>query len=120
MQDEAFESAGALPVGAAAQSGKGESNIAGGGSQPLAPDSGFLQSMPDPTEAMSIAADNPQSGSRIRLHVPTGAELSDTASLGGGSANDWARQSAQSVSRQKVSANASAVVSRYFNRQPVP
>ena len=120
MQDEAFESAGALPVGAAAQSGKGESNIAGGGSQPLAPDSGFLQSMPDPTEAMSIAADNPQSGSRIRLHVPTGAELSDTTAFGSGSAADWARQSAQSVSRQKVSANASAVVSRYFNRQPVP
>ncbi|GLQ08773.1 hypothetical protein GCM10007913_07050 [Devosia yakushimensis] len=116
MQDEAFESAGALPVGAAAQSGKGESNIAGGGSQPLAPDSGFLQSMPDPSQAMSIAADDPQSGSRIRLHVPTGAELSDTASLGGDLATDWARQSAQSVSRQKVSANASALVARYFNR----
>lgn len=116
MQDEAFESAGALPVGAAAQSGKGESNIAGGGSQPLAPDSGFLQSMPDPSQAMSIAADNPQSGSRIRLHVPTGAELSDTATLGSDNATEWARQSAQSVSRQKVSADASAVVSRYFNR----
>lgn len=116
MQDEAFESAGALPVGAAAQSGKGESNIAGGGSQPLAPDSGFLQSMPDPTEAMSIAAADPQSGSRIRLHVPTEAELSDTAALGRDFATDWTRQSAQSVSRQKVSADARALVSRYFNR----
>lgn len=116
MQDEAFESAGALPVGAAAQSGKGESNIAGGGSQPLAPDSGFLQSMPDPTEAMSIAADDPQNGSRIRLHVPTSTELSDTTALGSDSAAVWARQSAQSVSRQKVSADASALVSRYFNR----
>ena len=115
MEDEAFESAGSLPVGAAAQSGKGESNIAGGGSQALAESAGFLETMADPSEVMSISSDANREGSQIRMHVPTAAELSAEGALtdAGGS---WERQNAQTVSRQMVAPDASAVVARYFNR----
>lgn len=116
MEDEAFESAGSLPVGAAAQSGKGESNIAGGGSQALAKSTGFLETMADPTEVMSISSEETNEGSRIRMHVPTTAELSDAGAAGSGGGTAWARQLAQSVSREVISPDASTVVSRYFNR----
>lgn len=116
MEDEAFESAGSLPVGAASQSGKGESNIAGGGSQALAESKGFLETMADPTETMSISADDTQEGSSIRMHVPTSAAPSASTDLGGDRSGDWARQNAQIVSRQAISPDANAVVARYFNR----
>lgn len=116
MEDQAFESAGSLPVGAAAQSGKGESNIAGGGSQALAENTAFLETMADPTLAMSIASEETSDGSRIRMHVPTSAELADVAALGAVGGAGWDRQVAQSVSRQVITPQASAAVSRYFNR----
>ncbi|NGP17207.1 hypothetical protein [Devosia aurantiaca] len=115
MEDEAFTSAGSLPVGAAAQSGKGESNIAGGGSQALAENSAFLETMADPTQTMSIAADEVSEGSRIRMHVPTSAELSATEAVTDGGAV-WDRQLAQVVRRQRIAPSASPVVSHYFNR----
>lgn len=119
MEDEAFASAGSLPVGAAAQSGKGESNRAGGGSQSLAESTEFLKTMADPTQAMSISADEVSEGSRIRMHVPTSADLSESAALVGGDAAGWSRQRAQLVTRQAITPDASAVVSHYFNR-PMP
>lgn len=120
MEDEAFESAGSLPVGAAAQSGKGESNVAGGGSQALAESKGFLETMADPTQSMSISADDTQEGSSIRMHVPTSASLSPSSALAGDSGGDWARQNAQIVSRQAIRPDANAVVARYFNRPAKP
>lgn len=116
MEDEAFASAGSLPVGAAAQSGKGESNIAGGGSQALADNSQFLETMADPTQSMSIAADQVGEGSRIRMHMPTSADPSQTATFDGLQGADWSRQMAQIVTRQAITPEASVVVSRYFNR----
>ncbi len=115
MEDQAFTSAGSLPVGAAAQSGKGESNIAGGGSQALAENSAYLETMPDPTETMSIAAAEVSEGSRIRMHMPTSAELTQTEAVSGGGAM-WDRQLAQVVTRQAISPEASGVVAHYFNR----
>ncbi|MCW5719538.1 MAG: hypothetical protein KIS86_00195 [Devosia sp.] len=119
MEDEAFASAGSLPVGAAAQSGKGESNKAGGGSQSLAENTEFLETMADPTQSMSIYADEVTEGSRIRMHVPTSADLSETAALAGDDSAGWSRQRAQLVMRQAITPEASAVVSHYFNR-PMP
>lgn len=116
MEDEAFASAGSLPVGAAAQSGKGESNIAGGGSEALAENSQYLETMADPTQSMSISADEVGEGSRIRMHMPTGADPSQTMAIGGSSGSDWSRQMAQIVTRQAIGPQASVVVSRYFNR----
>lgn len=114
MESEQLEQAGALPVGGAAQSGKGESNVAGGGSQPLLNDAGFLKSMPDPTSEMALSAADPQEDGHIRIFVPTGAEAHDAAGAGGGAAA-YARQAAQAVDRQAVSGDATRVVSRYFN-----
>ncbi|MBE7733176.1 hypothetical protein [Devosia faecipullorum] len=119
MEDEAFASAGSLPVGAAAQSGKGESNRAGGGSQSLAEDTEFLKTMADPTQAMSISADEVSEGSRIRMHVPTSADLSEAGALAGDDAAGWSRQRAQLVTRHAIAPEASTVVSHYFNR-PMP
>ena len=115
MEHEAFTSAGSLPVGAASQSGKGESNIAGGGSQALAASSAFLETMADPTETMSIGADEVNEGSRIRMQVPTSAELSQTEAISGEKAF-WDRQLAQVVTRHGIRQDASGVVSHYFNR----
>jgi hypothetical protein len=118
MEDEAFTSAGSLPVGAAAQSGKGESNIAGGGSQALADSSAFLETMADPTQTMSIAAESVSEGSRIRMHVPTSAELSAAGDLSSTGPAGWERQLAQVVGRQVIGPDASAAVAHYFNRPP--
>jgi len=114
MESEQLEQAGALPIGAAAQSGKGESNIAGGGSQPLLNDAGYLQSMPDPTSEMALTAADPQQDGHIRVYMPASAEARD-ASGAAGNAEAYARQAAQAVDRQSVGGDAALVVSRYFN-----
>lgn len=114
MDSEQLERAGALPIGGAAQSGKGESNVAGGGSQPLLNDSGFMQSMPDPTREMALTAADPQEDGHIRIYMPTGAEAHDAAGAAGGAAA-YARQAAQAVDRQAVDGDAARVVARYFN-----
>jgi len=116
MEDATLEGAGAFPIGAAAQSGKGESNMAGGGAQPLEPDSQYLASMPDPTQNMTISAAETQPGNRIRLHVPTEAEAAERSAAEIDAEDIWARQSAQIIERQPVAPEAGAVVSRYFNR----
>lgn len=114
MDSEELDNAGALPIGGAAQSGKGESNIAGGGSQPLLDDAGFLQSMPDPASEMALTAADPQDDGHIRIYVPTSAEARDASGAVGG-AEAYARQAAQAVDRQAVEGDAALVVSRYFN-----
>lgn len=116
MEEGALESAGAFPIGAAAQSGKGESNMAGGGSQPFGPDSQYLESMPDPSQTMTISATDTQQGNRIRLHVPTTAEQTDAGAAAIDPNGSWARQAAEAINRQAVGPEADAVVSRYFNR----
>lgn len=118
MQSQQLQQVGSFSAGGAAQSGKGESNAAGGGAQPLLDDSGFLQSMPDPTVDMALTAADPQQDGRIRLFVPTSAEASASTGMANAAA-DYARLAAQVVDRQAVDEDALPIVSRYFNNVPV-
>jgi len=119
MQSQKLQNAGSFSAGGAAQSGKGESNIAGGGSQPLLDDSGFLEAMPDPTQDMALTAADEQQDGHIRVFVPTAANASDaTGTVDGATA--YARFAAQVMHRQTVSPDARPVVARYFNTMPNP
>lgn len=106
----------AAPAGAAADSSKGDAQMAGGGEEAIS--SADLAAAEYAASAdMSIRTDRPEAeGKRIRLELPPDAESTEAgdSDLGSGSRG---RAEADSVSRSLVDAQARAVIARYFARE---
>lgn len=79
QQELAF--AGRVPVGAALQSGKGESNQAGLGSEVLEVDTGYTEIDAGPGEEVVVSSGPQTGGNRIRIEMAPEAET-DTAVAG--------------------------------------
>lgn len=67
--NEPIDASGAAPIGASLQSGKGDSNIAGLGTQPLAPNADFMALADAQGKSMGLTAAETNDGGRIRIHV---------------------------------------------------
>lgn len=114
--DQQIEAAGAIPIGAAQQSGKGESNLAGDGTQSLVNNTDYLETMADPTEDMLLAGEQGEGGATIRMLTSPDVQATETEGGRSVSQTVWERQSAQAVDRFTISPSSADVVAHYFNR----
>lgn len=116
MQPEQLQSIGAIPVGAALDSGRGASNAAGLGQEDFRADDAFAQLDVRPAEDMVVSAEPQAEGSRIRIEiVPETAEggVAGAANAIGGQTGEG---SVEPVARDFVPAAARDIAARYFER----
>jgi len=106
----------AAPVGAASRSGRGESELAGGGSQDMRGDTRFFDQAGLVGEDVVLAARETGTGNRIRIQVDPETSFSEVTSVEADGAGAWQAQASTPVVRQHIGADARDVVGRYFAR----
>ena len=116
MPSEKLQSIGAIPVGAALDSGRGVSSAAGLGHEDFRADDDFARLGFVPAEDMVVSAEPQAEGSRIRIEiVPETAEGGEAGAAGaiGGQTGEG---STEPVARDFVPATARDIAARYFER----
>jgi hypothetical protein len=107
-------SASATPVGAAVEAGRGDGDVAGSGTQPLA---GTDQAVADAAtgEEMALTAVDSIEGNRIRIQVaPDMIETHDAGTIDHSLATGL-RLSAEAVRRDRLRRDEQSAVARYFS-----
>ena len=117
MGEQPMQSIGLRPAGAAADSGKDGGNAAGLGSQPLGGDQDEAASAATEREDVALAADDTEAGAGLMQQVAPRINLVAVDGRLDDAGLEWTRQRAETVSREPVSADAAAVVARYFEPQ---
>ncbi|NDV01190.1 hypothetical protein [Pseudoroseicyclus tamaricis] len=118
MDSEDLQFAGRVPVGAALQSGRGESNMAGLGSQDLQEDADFAGLAAETGETILLGGQASPDGNRIRIELPpeveaaAAAEAAAAGFASGGAEGPAAGARARSV----VSLEGRDMVARYLGR----
>jgi hypothetical protein len=110
--------AGNMPSGAAMNSGRGESNAAGLGSETLEQDDAFVGIPAAPGEDVILTATPESGGRRIRIELAPEAGEEVAAGEAGGAAGAQVRLAAEALQRQFVPADRRDVTARYFARAP--
>ncbi len=118
MSDEEVQLAGAMPSGAALESGRGRSRAAGLGSETLEGDDAFGAIAFQPGEDMVVTATPEAGGRRIRVEVAPDAEAAGPDGAAGALGASAQGPDAQPQQRQYVPADRRAVTARYFARAP--
>lgn len=114
MGDEPLVSIGAAPAGASPESGKGESNAAGLGTEDLAADPGYNPDALAPAEDVLLAADDAEAGVSETLQVaPEVGAI--TVSSGTVTYREWQRQREVALMREPVGSDAADVIASYFD-----
>ncbi|RUT31050.1 hypothetical protein EMQ25_09220 [Arsenicitalea aurantiaca] len=119
MEEQLMRPGSAMPMGAAMESGRGDSRIAGGGSQDLAESSEYMRAEFAESEEIVISAAETEPGSRIRIQIAPETSASAVADDAGPS-RDWRRQADTAVTRHAVTPDARPVIARYFARSATP
>ena len=116
MQPEQLQSIGAIPVGAALDSGRGASNAAGLGQEDLRADDAFARLDAPPAEDMVVSAEPQAEGSRIRIEIVP--ELAEGGVAGAANAigGQTGTGSSEPVARDFIPATARDIAARYFER----
>ncbi len=114
MEEQPMQSIGLRPAGAAADSGKDGGNAAGLGTQPLGGDQDQGEHAATKREDVALAADEMEAGAGLMQQVAPRINLVAVDGRVDDAGLEWARQRAEAVSREPVSADAAAVVARYF------
>ncbi|ADO43716.1 hypothetical protein [Ketogulonicigenium vulgare] len=119
MDDAELEMIGGAPIGAAMESGKGESEMAGGGSQELADDT--TPAGPEITAAndMTLSSNAEATGNRIRIDAapPMAGAGGDAASGSSGGFDDTQiARAAMGAARLDIPPAARAMIARYLDR----
>ena len=102
--------------GMAMDSGKGESNMTGTGSEETIGEAAPELAANQPTEAMELTAQTTVDGARVRTSEPTPAQASTVQDLA--FTGDWQHETAPHVARETIPAAAASAVARYFARDP--
>jgi hypothetical protein len=116
MEEQMLRPAGAQPLGAAMNSGRGASRIAGGGTQDILENSDYLEAEFARGDDMIIAAEETGEGNRIRIQIDPEASLSEVADGAAAGSAGWQQQGEVAVTRESVAPSERAVVARYFGR----
>ncbi|MGZ9810199.1 hypothetical protein ACXN5S_07010 [Pseudoroseicyclus sp. H15] len=118
MDGEDLQFAGRVPVGAALQSGRGESDMAGLGSQELQEDADFTTLEAGAGEEILLDAPDSPEGNRIRIELPPEvAEAAAEAAAAAGFASGANSAAPGEIgSRSVVSLAGRDVVARYLGR----
>ncbi len=102
----------AVPVGGAAEAGKGEGDAIGRGVMPLAGDALAGRDAFNLLEAMALPLETGEAGRRIRIDVEPQA-LPGTPGIAP-AAGQWRGTAAEAVSRHAIGPEDRAIVARYF------
>jgi len=114
------EIVGGTPIGGAQQSGRGASEFAGEGSQPLGPDAGAAGMELAMGGELALTSGQPGGGNRIRIQMDPQASFTPDAGGAVGGAAWEARAEQVAAQRSYVPAESRQLVARYFAREPLP
>ncbi|ARO15594.1 hypothetical protein BVG79_02254 [Ketogulonicigenium robustum] len=121
MDDAELQMLGGAPVGAAMESGRGDSRLAGGGSQELQDDTTSLG--PDSTTStdMTLAGNPDATGNRIRIDAAPPMAAGDPAATSDGAVagrfdSTQIARAAMGAARTEIPASARGLVARYLDR----
>ena len=116
MAEQSVRASHGMPVGAAAQAGRGEGDMAGLGSQPLTGGEAPPLLGPEAGEEMILTADRTIAGNRVRIEAALPAEDGATAPRDDVHALRTSdRLTADVVSREPIGSAERPVVARYFS-----
>ncbi len=121
MEPQEWVSVGQMPVGAALQSGRGESDAAGLGSETLEEDAAFAEIEGRAGEEMVLAGEPDSGGRRIRIEVIpelAAGEVGQAASAGAARAGAGASADVTAPRREFIPSDNLTVIKRYFARAP--
>jgi hypothetical protein len=104
------------PMGASSDAGRGEGDLAGSGSQPMAPDAAFASHDFESGDNVMLPNQPENTGSRIRIQMPTDTRATDVAEGGFGEGGAGGALTETPIQRDFTLQDQQHTIGRYFAR----
>lgn len=104
------------PMGASSDAGRGEGDLAGSGSQPMAPDAAFASHDFESGDNVMLPNQPENTGSRIRIQMPTDTRATDVAEGGFGENGAGEALTETPIQRDFTLREQQHTIGRYFAR----